>query len=970
MTEDNLIYHEYINYQKKFEKKYGQKTIVLMQVGAFFECYGIKNNDIKEGKVEEVADVMNILVTKKNKSKKEINIHNPIMCGFQTPYTNKYIPLLLDENYTIILVEQVTQPPNPKREVTEIISPGVNLDYYKKTRDSNFIMGIYFEELQSRKELKTEYCVGISVIDLSIGKSYIYETGNRNTDDYNLALDEIFRFIQTYYPREIIFHCINVSKSKEDILEYIEIDEKYVHYFENTLPKKYTKPSYQNEFLKKVYPNTGFLSPIEFIDMEKKSLALISFIILLEFANEHNENIITQLEKPIIQETVQHLILATNSIQQLNLIETSGININTKFKSLFHVINNASTALGRRLIKETMLSPIINIKELNERYDIVDVFKDNYLDYEELLKPILDLDRLHRRLVLKKLHPMEFYQLHICYQNIVNIINKVKKNNILKKILPDEKILIEFNNFIKEYNSKYNLNRMNNKRIEELTDNIYKLNINKKIDDTQLKIDNININYNCLMDKLNILCECKNYIKRGNTSEDGHYLQLTKTRYKNLKKTIEDNDIKYFNLKNNENININEIKIKNTSSCTRLLLVKWSKDLINLYEIIKNQNRNYYLTDLEYFTNKYISTLQKISNFISILDMFKSFGKTTKLNRYIRPKIIGNKSFIEAKDMRHPIIEKINTDYEYVSNNICLGKNKEDGILLYGVNASGKSSLMKSVGLNIILAQMGMFVPCKEMSYYPFEYILTRICGNDNIFKGQSSFAVEMEELRGILLRAKENSLVLGDEICSGTEYISAQSIIAASLKRLYKNGSKYIFATHLHGLTKMNDIQQIKTLKEYHLSVEYKNNKLYYIRKLKEGSGDNIYGLEVAKAMGFDNDFMDDAYKIRNKIINKKEILQDNKSKYNNKVFVDHCEICNKKNNLHTHHIKFQCSADKEGYIDAYHKNRESNLVILCENCHQKVHNYVNNEKIIIDGYIKTNEGKQLEYKFIHKKD
>ena len=288
-------------------------------------------------------------------------------------------------------------------------------------------MGIYFEELQSRKELKTEYCVGISVIDLSIGKSYIYETGNSNTDDYNLALDEIFRFIQTYYPREIIFHCINVSKSKEDILEYIEIDEKYVHYFENTLPKKYTKPSYQNEFLKKVYPNTGLISAIEFIEMENKTLALISFIILLEFANEHNENIITQLEKPIIQETVQHLILATNSIQQLNLIETSGININTKFKSLFHVINNASTALGRRLIKETMLSPIINIKELNERYDIVDVFKDNYLDYEELLKPILDLDRLHRRLVLKKLHPMEFYQLHICYQNIVNIINKVKK---------------------------------------------------------------------------------------------------------------------------------------------------------------------------------------------------------------------------------------------------------------------------------------------------------------------------------------------------------------------------------------------------------------------------------------------------------------------------------------------------------------------------------------------------------------
>ena len=101
------------------------------------------------------------------------------------------------------------------------------------------------------------------------------------------------------------------------------------------------------------------------------------------------------------------------------------------------------------------------------------------------------------------------------------------RSNVLTKL--DNKAIL---NFIEEYNSKYNLNRMNNKRMEELTDNIYKLNINKKIDYTQLKIDNININYISLMDKLNILCECKNYIKRGYTSEDGHYLQLTKTRYK------------------------------------------------------------------------------------------------------------------------------------------------------------------------------------------------------------------------------------------------------------------------------------------------------------------------------------------------------------------------------------------------------------------------------------------------------
>ncbi|MFN9955062.1 MAG: MutS-related protein, partial [bacterium] len=122
-------------------------------------------------------------------------------------------------------------------------------------------------------------------------------------------------------------------------------------------------------------------------------------------------------------------------------------------------------------------------------------------------------------------------------------------------------------------------------------------------------------------------------------------------------------------------------------------------------------------------------------------------------------------------NLRHPIIERLITNVEYIGNDISLNQN---GILLYGINASGKSSLMKALGLAIIMVQSGMYVPATSFEFSPYHHIFTRICGNDDIYRGMSSFVVEMSELRNILQRADERSLVIGDEICCGTEAISA----------------------------------------------------------------------------------------------------------------------------------------------------------------------------------------------------
>ena len=221
-----------------------------------------------------------------------------------------------------------------------------------------------------------------------------------------------------------------------------------------------------------------------------------------------------------------------------------------------------------------------------------------------------------------------------------------------------------------------------------------------------------------------------------------------------------------------------------------------------------------------------------------------------------------------------------------------------------------------------------------------------------------------MSELRSILLRANERSLVLGDELCSGTENISALSIVAAGLKTLGDMKCSFIFTSHLHQLMEIPLINDIENLHIYHLKIIYDQEKdlLIYDRKLENGSGPAIYGLEVCKAMGLGNEFLSLARSIQLTITDSSHhLLNDKQSNYNKDIVMDQCQICFKKSE-HTHHIQEQNEADKNGMIHHFHKNTKHNLVPLCEKCHHKVHN----ENLRIYGYYQTNEGIRLKYEYI----
>ena len=300
-------------------------------------------------------------------------------------------------------------------------------------------------------------------------------------------------------------------------------------------------------------------------------------------------------------------------------------------------------------------------------------------------------------------------------------------------------------------------------------------------------------------------------------------------------------------------------------STTEKCVVSTSKDslvseiLLTYNNLIDNFNK--LIEDKSANTN----ILDDVINYTAECDLIQSRCYIANRYNYCKPVIdLQEKSYVRFTKIRHPLIEQLNQHELYVTNDYCIGyggdcssncsENVPDGILLYGTNAVGKTSFIKSIGIAIVMAQAGLYVPCETFQYSPYNYIFTRILGNDNIFKGLSTFAVEMSELRTILRMCDKNSLVLGDELCSGTESTSALSIFAAGIEHLHKIQASFIFATHFHEVANYKEIKDLDRLRLCHMSVVFDRERrtLVYDRKLREGPGENMYGLEVCKCIYF----------------------------------------------------------------------------------------------------------------------
>lgn len=976
------IYFEYFNQTKNYQSQYGKKTVVLMQVGAFFEVYGIKtaNNNIIESIIDEFADICQLNISEKKISYGGGQI---LMAGFRDFTLEKYLLILCDNGFTVPVFVQEKNGKDVTRKLSKVYSSGTYLscDTDSSPKIMNHVMCIWLETYKSSSNGNRDIIVyGVSVVNSFTGKSSIFQHETSfflNTTTF----DELERYVSIYCPSEVILLSPFQEKDVQSIIQMAGIQSQTIHLLNTTdsqdkkqmekiqrcSTQKYTKQIIANFFGEESYDLCA--------EFQTYNIATQSLCFLLNFIQEHNSYLTKKIAIPDFNNTSTRMILANHTLSQLNIIhDMNSQSKSGQYSCVLSFLNKCSSSMGKRRFQYQLLNPNFDEDWLNMEYKMIAEFmNDNYylIDiFRKQLSGIRDIEKLCRQIVIKKIYPSSIAYLYKSIENIRQI------NNCLFE-LPNvcQYLCNEFENFYNN-DSNYIINTCNKltefidknlviesckciSSMSSFNENIIQPGVSSQLDDIVSKYTENQEKFNKIKQYFNELIQSNEnspdteYIKIHETDKSGVCLQITSKRSLIFKKIIENSKSPIASIDETLKIQLKDIKFTKASASDTDISFKELDDICKNILNYKNQMNvligQAYMEFLGMLEKNFYDDLENLALFVSKIDVLQSKTYIAKNYNYCCPIIeSAEKSFVDAKELRHCLIEHIQQNELYVTNDICLGKTT-DGILLYGTNAVGKTSLIRALGVSIIMAQSGMYVPCSQFVYKPYTAIFSRILGNDNLFKGLSTFAVEMTELRIILKMADENSLILGDELCSGTETESALSIFSAGLITLNKKGCSYIFATHFHEIVEYEEIQELSKLELKHMSVLYdrENDCLVYDRKLKDGSGPRIYGLEVCKSLYLDNDFLDLAYHIRNKHFpNSRGELSSPTTIYNTNKIRGLCELCGNTMGEETHHLSPQKDADVNGYIGTFHKNHKANLASVCEKCHNKIHE--NNEKLV----------------------
>ena len=964
-SKDKLLTQTYFELQREFEKKYGKDTVVFMEIGTFFEVYEINNDEEQIGKAKEIAELLNIQLTKKNKNVIENSAKNPLLAGVPAVSFERYLNRLIsEEKYTIIVVKQKGNPPKISRYVAQIVSPGTNFEHIIDN-DDNYIVSLVVDKHRD------VYSVGYSALDVTTGKTWLYET-HSTSEDPAYALDEVFNLLNVHKTSEVVVTFLDGVSDQRHVMSYLEIPERYHYSVNNQRPKI----DFQNELFKEVYQIHSLLSPIEHLDLERNPMITESLAILIHFVIEHDYHIVQKMFTPRIIDNRRFTYLGNNALEQMGIVSKD-----KREFTLLKMMDRSSTAIGRRLLKERLLNPIMDKEELERRYNLIEKVSSHTRYLDETMRGVYDIERLARRLKLGRLHPFEMNHIYDSMQSVKELMLYVKKHKIQKTPFHER----EVEEFLRDINKSVDLDvsrRFTNATVDE---NFLMSGVDESID-TLVKENAVTlIAFEDIIKRIEAILEEQNagssnrLVSLGLLEKEGYYISLSKNRFSLIEAAFKkDEDFAKFSVKKLTN------NVKITSAFTDDLSDKIMKNRRKIVALARDK----YARLQGVFEKRYSLLFDRVIAYVSDLDVGVSSSKVAQTYNHSRPMIVDSKrdeNFMQIMQLRHPLIEIQERGGLYVPNDVVMG-NREymdlphpntvmlnvsvhdghdvNGVLLYGINSSGKSSLMKSIGIATLMAQSGFFVSAAVMKFSIFDSLFTRIVSKDNLAKGLSTFAVEMLELKNIFNRATVRSLVLGDEVSHGTETLSGVAIVASAIKKLSDTRCLFLFATHLHQLASMSEITTLKNVVDLHLSVEFdeEKDKLLFNRVLQEGSGSSVYGLEFAKSLHMDSEFLDVANAIRKRLSNDFDelelLVKKKKSKYNKELYVTKCVMCGAIAE-DVHHISQRSLADEAGFIGHFHKDNKHNLVPLCKEHHNQIHE----GKLRVDGFIMTSKGLELQF-------
>jgi DNA mismatch repair protein MutS len=976
---------DYLEITNKYQSEYGPNTILLMQVGSFFEVYGLcdsKTKKITGSRIEDFSIICDLRIADKNNC---VGADSVVMAGFKDIVIEKYIRKLQETGFTVVVYSQQAVGTGFTRVLSGIYSPGT---YFPDTSTglTNNITCVWIDYVHNKVFMKGRYIVvGVANIDIYTGKTSIFQFQESYTNNPT-NFDDLERFISIYNPSEVILLSNLSDNEVDDVISYANIKCSSIHkintnYETNIVTnnlvtsnpavlraKNCEKQSYQKEILTKFYDIGNYDVFIQnFYDHD---VAAKAFCFLLDFVYQHNPSLINKIDEPVFENCSKRLILANHSLKQLNMIDDT--NYTGKYSSVSKMLNVCLTPMGKRKFAYNFLNPTTDTEYLQKEYDITEHLLSKYSFYEDLLagrlSSISDITKMRRLVFMRKITPETFFKLHNNIQTIKDIHEQVVQDTVFIKYLSQEKDICTFCTDLCLFIEKI-LDLSLSKDIDQhqnfemnfirsgVDANLETMTKNLKV--SEMKLEAIRSYLSGLIENKEKKGASSEFVKIHETEKNKYSLVCTSRRCKLLEDALPSTpmviQLKTGEMKTGETVFDfkvckKQFEYSKQTASNDFIADEQIRNLCKTINRVKVELKDVITRVYNEFLVKfetYLCRLESVANFATVVDVIFAKASIAKKYNYCKPKIVNAiKSFVTAKGLRHCLIEHIQTNELYITNDISLGNSKTDGILLYGTNAVGKTSLIRALGISIIMAQSGLYVPCTELIYNPYKYLFTRIIGNDNLFKGLSTFAVEMSELRTILRLADKNSLILGDELCSGTENTSAISIFVAGIQKLHQLNSSFIFATHLHEIVNYDEITDLQNVALKHMTVVYdkEQDMLIYDRKLKDGPGNSLYGLEVCKSLSLPDDFLAAAYSIRAKYHPESgSILQLKSSHFNAQKIVSLCEMCKKGMGTDVHHLQHQNEADAAGIImnndSTFHKNKLANLMTLCNKCHDEIH-------------------------------
>lgn len=968
------IYDSYNSLSDLAREVYGKKTVCFMQVGDFYEAYYVRGKD--PSGLSELAD--EFLMTSSTKS------NGITMVGFPLLSEERYVESFLGKGWSVCVVDQIMDnsidpmadsagmtdqefysATNKGRSMRKVLYRIVRAVYTPGSREDttesvNNLVCIYYKMTRGKS------VVGMCCLELKTGSITLQEV-HSDSGNPNYLNEEMYKFVTAGTPKEVRLFLSDTGKlSKEHFDSVLRRDVIIA-----TANPRVSGMSYREEVLYNIYKDLipGLqefqVSLHTYFDLVTHEYSARAFIECINYIHSTNRQLLQKILPPEQFRTSDTLGIHYNASDQLNLVGAG------KCKSLFGILNETITDIGNYNIHRLHVHPITCVDTLNDRYDIVEKLIGSP-DITKALSVSLSgmkwISRLQSKLATGKIDNRSLYNLFQGYTHFKNVHDLLPEVGIPG--LSDPAALAEMLTVIQESLSESAMSKAPVNFVESLRD------LDDLAGTLDLVLDTIHITDKTSLPRLReYTAELKEEIKKVNAfvkdledyilkkKKSPKYIRYVSVRYTQKCGTasfrVQTTEIGKRNLAGFPGITVSANKDSKTKF--DITAPGITESLLHIgrlmYCLLHTQEHIVRTFCAELYT-KYRSVLLEILEVTGLSDTLLSFARVSQKYNYCKPRAhSADTAYFDAKNLRHPLIERIlyaNGGSAYVPNDISVGIPSDSGgsgvsgILLYSMNGVGKSSLMKAVGNAVFMAQMGCFVSATQFTFSPYTRIMTRIDSTDDMFQGMSSFSKEITELSSIVLQADSRTLVLADEICKGTESDSAYAITAATIEHLCTTGSSFILSSHIHEIATSQLLREHTRIRVCHLNVIETEDGIIYSRKLEDGKCKDLYGVEIARILGYPQSILARAEVYRDEKLNRVSVaVNDTACPYNKNFFANECLRCgdSDKDKLDTHHVIPQHSADSQGYVitglgNKIHKDDTSNLVRLCKRCHREFHN------------------------------